>query len=304
MTDRTITEEPGAAPPAVSVIVPHFEDLRALDLCLGALGRQTVSPRTFEVIVADNNSPVGRAKLEALIGNRARLVVVEEKGAGPARNGGVRAARGAILAFTDCDCLPEPEWLEEGVKALRDYDLVGGRMTVLVADPASMTPEEAFERLFAFDNERYVKTLGFTVTANLFCSRATFDEVGDFVGGAVSEDTEWCLRAKGMGKVIGYAEKSVVGHPARRTGPELLSKWRRINSGNYGVEILRRGGRVKWLLKSLLLPASALAHTPKALFGSGVSTLGQRFSALRVLYRMRLWRTGDSLRLLTERRQR
>ncbi len=53
-------------------------------------------------------------------------------------------------------------------------------MTVLAPDPARPTPAEAFELVFAFDNESYVRKKGFTVSANLFCTRAVFDRVGGF----------------------------------------------------------------------------------------------------------------------------
>ena len=43
-----------------------------------------------------------------------------------------------------------------------------------------MTAAEAFESVFAFRNERYVKELNFTVTASMFVWRSVFDAVGDF----------------------------------------------------------------------------------------------------------------------------
>ena len=284
--------------PSLSVIIPHYQDLARLDRCLQAVEAQTFGRQNFEVVVADNNSPVGKAAVEQCINGRAKLVIVMNKGAGMARNGGVRAATGEILAFTDSDCIPEPEWLAEGVKCVADHDFVGGRMTVLVDDPASMAPEEAFERIFAFNNEYYVNKLGFTVTANLICRREIFDSVGDFVGADVAEDTEWCYRAKEAGYKIGYAPKSVVGHPARKSWDELMRKWRRMNTDNFGLATRDGGGRLRWLIKSLLLPASALLHTPKVLVGAGVDSFGQRLAALGVLYRLRLWRTGHSLQLL------
>ncbi len=134
--------------------------------------------------------------MEQAIAGRASLTIVGEKGAGPARNGGVAASNGAILAFTDCDCVPSPEWLTAGIAALERAPVVGGRMTVSTSECKSGA--EAFESVFAFDNEDYVTRKGFTVTANLFCSRKTFDEVGPFRTG-VSEDTEWCWRARDRG---------------------------------------------------------------------------------------------------------
>ncbi|MET3528133.1 glycosyltransferase family 2 protein [Phenylobacterium koreense] len=282
--------------PEVSVVVPHFHDLESLAQCIAALERQSLRAETFEIVVADNASPEGEAAVAALLGGRARLVTVAERGAGPARNGGVAQARGRILAFTDCDCRPEPEWLEKGLEALRGFDFVGGRMKVLVDDPQKMTPAEAFEAEFAFNNEAYVKQKGFTVTANLFCPREVFDRVGGFRVG-VSEDFDWSHRALGQGFRLGYAEMAVVGHPARRSWPDLQKKWRRLNAETYAIYAAERGGKLRWLLRSLALPGSALAHTPRILTSRKLHHPRDRLLALAVLYRLRLWRFWDALRL-------
>lgn len=282
--------------PRVSVVIPHYHDLHALDLCLHALQRQTFPRESFEIIVADNASPEGEAQVAAAIGGRAELVVVTGRGAGPARNGGVMRARGEVLAFTDCDCIPEPQWLAEGLAGLAGYDFVGGGMKVLVEDPARLSETEAFEREFAFNNKAYVEAKGFTVTANLFCSRELFDRVGGFRVG-VSEDFEWCERARSAGYRLGYAPLAMVGHPARRTWPELLAKWRRLNSETYALFRSSKAGRLKWVLRSAALPLSALAHTPRVVASRKLTGVRQKFGALRVLYRLRLWRFVDALRL-------
>lgn len=278
----------------VSVVVPHYHDLRSLGLCLDALSHQTFPREGFEIIVADNASPEGREAIAAIIDGRARLVVVEERGAGPARNGGVLAASGDILAFTDCDCVPAPGWLAEGLAALDRYDFVGGAMEVLTGDPPS--PSEAFEQEFAFDNKVYVERKGFTVTANLFCRRSLFEKVGGFRVG-VSEDFDWCARATAMGFRLGYAPRAVVGHPARRNWDELVKKWRRLNRETYALYSGTGFGRLRWLLRSLALPLSAVAHTPRVLMSRNLRGLGERLGALVVLYRLRAWRCWDSLRI-------
>jgi GT2 family glycosyltransferase len=281
--------------PLVSVIVPHLHDLRGLDLCLAALARQTLPPERVEIIVADNGSPEGEAAVARTVGGRARLVIVAEPGAGPARNGGVAVSRGEILAFTDCDCRPEPDWLEQGTLALSRHDIVGGRIRVLARNPLAPTAPEAFERVFAFDNEAYVTRKGFSATANLFCPRAVFDAVGGFRRG-LSEDVDWCHRARSAGLSVGYAPEAVVGHPARRTWAELRAKWRRLDRESYAR--IAGAGRLGWILRSLMLPGSALVHTPRVLFSGELSGLDQRLAALGVLYRLRLWRLADALRLL------
>jgi glycosyltransferase involved in cell wall biosynthesis len=297
-SDDGLNQGRGALP-HVSVVIPHFRDLQGLDLCLQALGRQSYPADAFEVIVADNNSPEGEAAVRKVIGGRARLVVVTEKGAGPARNGGAALARGAILAFTDSDCVPEQQWLAEGLTALEAYDFVGGRVTVLVDDPQNMSGEEAFERVFAFDFKTYITKKGFTGAGNLFCSQKVFAKVGGFRVG-LSEDVEWSHRATGMGMRLGYAPLAVVGHPARRNWNELWAKWRRVTSETYGLYQERKAGKLKWAIRTLALPLSALAHTPKIFASDQLSTMTQRVAAVRTLYRLRLSRLHHGLTLMRE----
>ena len=139
--------------------------------------------------------------MRELVGARGRVVEVTERGAGPARNAGVRASRGEVLAFIDSDCRPDRRWLEEGLAGLRFSDFVGGRVDVLVEDPRRMTAVEAFESVFAFQNERYVKRRGFTVTASMFVSRSAFDAVGPFENGVPGG---YRLVSQGAGQRVSY----------------------------------------------------------------------------------------------------
>jgi glycosyltransferase involved in cell wall biosynthesis len=280
----------------VSVIVPHYDDLQGLNKCLSALAGQTFSAGQTEIIVADNASPQGWVAVEKAVAKRARLVTVQQKGAGPARNGGVAASTGEILAFIDSDCLPGPEWIAQGVAALAHFDIVGGRVDVLVQDSKRMTAAEAFESVFAFNIEQYATRKGFVGSGNLFCKREVFEAVGGF-GTEVSEDVDWCHRASAKNLSIGYAPRAAVGHPARRSWIELRNKWSRINSQTYSLKLRRRYGRISWIMVCLMLPASALAHTPRVL-GSTKLTKRQKLSALGMLYKIRLWRMWDYCRLL------
>jgi len=280
----------------VSVIVPHYDDLRRLDVCLSALGKQTFPKTDFEIIVADNGSPQGFQEVESIVAGRAKLISIAEKGAGPARNGGAAVAIGEVLAFLDSDCVPEPQWIAEGVVALAGHDVVGGSVNVFANDPDKLTAAEAFECIFAFNNENYLRRKGFVVSANLFCEKVVFDRVGGFATG-VSEDVDWCHRASVQGLRIGFAPKAAVGHPARRSWAELKRKWSRINSQTYVLKLKKRGGKLYWILNCFLLPISAFVHTPQVLMSQKLSGR-QKIAALVILYRIRLWRTWDYCRLL------
>jgi GT2 family glycosyltransferase len=284
--------------PTVSVIIPHYSDLRRLDLCLDALEHQTHPRDDFEIIVSDNNSPEGLEAVEAVIAGRARLTLVVHKGPGPARNGAIALARGRILAFTDSDCVPEREWLAEGLAALTHSDFAGGHMKVLVDDPMNMTAADAFETVYAFQNRRYIQRMGWSVTANLFCPREVFDDVGGFHMGVCTEDVEWCHRARDKGYRIGYAAKAVIGHPSRRTWAGLIKKTKRENVDQFGHITRNGGGRLKWFVKNLAMPFSAPVHSPQALLNKDLRTFRQRVVAIGVLYYIRMLRATDGIRLL------
>ncbi|HEY2358307.1 MAG TPA: hypothetical protein VGH86_12720, partial [Phenylobacterium sp.] len=127
--------------------------------------------------------------------------------------------------------------------------------------------------------------------------RALFDRVGGFKNG-VSEDVEWSHRAQAAGFSLGYATRAVVGHPARRSWSELVAKWKRINAETWGLSAGVSARRLRWLARSLLLPASAVVHTAKVIGSPELSSTGQRLGAIGVLFRIRMWRFRDSLRLL------
>lgn len=289
---------------SVSVIIPHYNDLERLDECLVTLDRQLFPREQFEIIVADNASPCGFDAIEGLIAGRAKLTICHERGAGPTRNAGIAAAGHRHLAFIDSDCLADQAWLASGVAALEapdPPDIVGGKVSVSVHNPGQRSGAEAFEQVFAFDNRAYVRDQHFSVTANLFTRRDVFETVGGFRTG-VSEDKEWCLRAKSFGYRIAYGEAAVVTHPARPDWAALLLKWRRLQSESYLLALERPRGRIRWLLRSWALPASILPHGLEIFKSPALANAGERRRALATLIRLRLWRFADAHRLLLQRK--
>jgi GT2 family glycosyltransferase len=125
------------------------------------------------------------------------------------RNAGWRAARGAVIAFTDDDTIPDREWLRQGLLALADdaADAAAGRIVVpLPNDPTD------YER----DTAR-LESAGF-VTANCFCRRAVLDCIGGFdprFRVAWREDSDLFFKLIEGGFDIVHAVDAVVIHPVR-----------------------------------------------------------------------------------------
>lgn len=275
-----------------SVVIPHYNDLPGLKRCLDALDHQSIEKERYEVIVADNQSLVGQDIIMGLINGRARLVIVAERGAGPARNGGVNAASGDVLAFIDADCIPSKHWLEYGLTALERYDVVGGHVSVLVEQPDCMTGAEAFESVFAFNFAQYIEKKGFAGSGNMFVKRVNFDAVGGFRK-EISEDVDWCRRACALGLTLGYASSAEVGHPARSDWYQLLTKWKRVHLELYALSGTKRFGRIQWLFRTWLMPVSAFVHIRNVLFCDKLPNNTVKWRAIQTLFRLRWWRFVD-----------
>jgi GT2 family glycosyltransferase len=301
-TARAPPLQPDAKPLGVglvSVIVPHLDDYDNLDACLRLLGAQSFPGDRTEIIVVDNGSWRGLDAVRRIVGSRGQVIEATERGAGPARNVGVRASRGEALAFIDSDCRPDERWLEEGLSELLHADIAGGHVDVLVEDPQRMTAAEAFESVFAFRNERYVKELKFTVTASMFVWRSVFDAVGDFIN-SVPEDKDWCERAWRQGYRIRFAPKSVVGHPARRSMEDLRRKWRRLTLES--CERARREGRgpVLVLLRQWAALLAVLPHAFLPLGSRRLSGMRNRLLAIKGLAQIRAYRFSVACRVVVQ----
>ena len=121
--------------PLVSVVIATRDRAALLAQTLDALGRQTWPHDRLEVVVADNGSTDGtRATVESAAARPDMPAVlylsVDEPGKSFAVNAALALARGAILAFTDDDVLPEPAWIERLVAAFDETgaDFVAGRI--------------------------------------------------------------------------------------------------------------------------------------------------------------------------------
>lgn len=105
-----------------SVVVATRDRPVTLGDTLDALAAQTAIPGAFEVILVDNGTQadLGRLVREARARHPQlciRWVREARPGPGVARNRGIIHARGAIVLFTDDDCVPEPGWVEAMVRA-------------------------------------------------------------------------------------------------------------------------------------------------------------------------------------------
>ena len=168
----------GGEHPGISVVMSVRNRAALLRDCLRGLAAQTLGCGNFEVIVIDNCSteplqPVleqARREWGLLIrSDRTR----EDRGPAPGRNMGVRLARAPVIAFTDSDCRPSPQWLERGLAMMRDpaVALASGAVFPKPEQRAKLTSKLTF--VTATEHPTFP-------TSNLFVRRDVFLAHGGF----------------------------------------------------------------------------------------------------------------------------
>lgn len=165
------------SPIDVSVIIPTKNRSVLLRDALSALLAQTHPAEKFEVFVMDNQSTDDTETVVRDFAGRTPFAIHYHKmesdgGPVPARNRAAGLARGRVLAFTDSDCRPCPEWIARGVGGFSDG--VG-----LVTGPVTYKPEQRG----GFFAKRTAETLIEHPTypaANAFYLKSVFDQFGGF----------------------------------------------------------------------------------------------------------------------------
>ncbi|MGB1034084.1 MAG: glycosyltransferase family 2 protein [Primorskyibacter sp.] len=283
-----------------SVVIPHLNQPEFLRRCLASLQAGTRQPD--EIFVVDNGSAEMPEAICAAVPG-VTLLREETPGPGPARNLGVQHATGDVLAFIDADCLADPIWLEVAAREMADpaTEILGGDVRIAYDDPDHLTTLEAYESIYAYRMDRYIKNEGFTGTGNLVVRRAVLEAVGPFAGLSVAEDIDWGKRATGAGHSLRYVADMKAYHPARKTYDELWQKWDRHLAHFFTTAQAKRGGMGIWAVKTVIMGLSPLGELPQILTTDRVQRPGDRWRAFVGVTKVRLYRARVMLRLLLKR---
>lgn len=198
----------------VSVIIPAYNSAETLGACLAALQRQTRPPE--EIIVVNDGSTDGTAQVAAAYG----VAVLHQPNAGQAaaRNRGARVAGGAILLFTDADCEPAPDWIEQMLIPLQAPAVVGvkgryqTRQPQLVARFVQQEYQERYDRMAGAAQIDFIDTYSAAYRRQVFLANGGFDP-----SFRINEDQEFSFRLADRGYRLVYRPQAVVAHQHRAT---------------------------------------------------------------------------------------
>jgi glycosyltransferase involved in cell wall biosynthesis len=224
-------------PPSVSVIVCAYTERRWDDLAAAVVSAaaQTVAP--LEIIVVSDHNAALLARVRRELCGAVVIANEQARGLAGARNSGLAAARGEVIAFLDDDAVAAPNWLEHLLEPYRHPRVigVGGAIEPVWPDRRPPFMPAEFDWVVGCtyrgmpSSAAPVRNL---IGANMSLRRTVFDAVGAFrsdvgrVGTrpAGCEETELCIRARQRlpGSEMIYEPRARVRH---RVTPERAS-WR------------------------------------------------------------------------------
>lgn len=217
--------------PAVSIIIPVFNNLALTQACLESL-RRTRTKAEYEMIVVDNASTDGTAEyLKNLETSGAIRVITNpsNKGFAHACNQGAQAARGSQLLFLNNDTQVTDGWLDALAKTAgqTNVGVIGAKL--LYADGTIQhagiefingIPDHVHRRSSAdFPPANKSRELDMVTGACLMTPRNVFLKLGGFDEAFRNgvEDIDYCLRVRALGRKVVYQPQSVVYHHEGRT---------------------------------------------------------------------------------------
>lgn len=260
--------------PEISVVVASHERPLRLRWLLNALQEQTLQHGRWEVVVAHDSSGSETEQLLrthplARLGVLRHLTFAPGPGPAPKRNAAWRAASAAIVAFTDDDCRPPPEWLERALAAARD------RPGTIVQGSTRPDPDELVlaQRAPHALTQTIDPPVPWAQTCNIVYPREVLEYAGGF-----DEELPWVEDAD-------LAARAIAGGVPYAGAPEMLTyhavhvvslrgRLRAVGRWDAVVELVRRHPGLRrhypaglfwkethgWLL--LLLAGAAVSHGP------------------------------------------
>jgi O-antigen biosynthesis protein len=203
--------------PKVSVVVCAYNAARTLPECLRSLGE--VDYPDYEVILVDDGSKDNTPEIAAEF-PQIRYIRQTNHGLSVARNVGAEHATGEIIAYTDADCVADPDWLRCLVQAMQSQqvDAIGGPNITPQSDGwgaqcVAVSPGNPSHVMLDDCRAEHIPGCNMAFRREALLRLGGFDPQYRQAG----DDVDMCWRLLDEGGSIGYASGGFVWHHRRDT---------------------------------------------------------------------------------------
>ena len=261
--------------PRVSVVVCAYNAERTMEACLASL--EHLNYPDYEVVVVNDGSKDRTLEISERFGY-CRIISQPNMGLSVARNVGAEAATGEIVAYTDSDCVADPDWLIYLVAKMEDSELVacGGPNFPppegsLVPAAVAVSPGGPTHVLLSDDVAEHIAGCNMAFRRDVLLRLGGFDPVYRAAG----DDVDICWRLQDAGHTIGFSPVAVVWHFRRNTVQAYIGQQRGYGKAEalvYAKHPARFNlfGQAKWLGRIYGDLSTALLLSRRPLIYSGV----------------------------------
>lgn len=214
--------------PHISVVVPSYNQPATIDHCLQSLLTQQTQ-HNYEIIIVDSSNQEFRDEIKKVCAQSPIIRLMQEEKQtfpGTARNIGIKAANGKIVALIDADCEADKFWLENIAKNIQEDTIVSG--VILNGTPHSVNGSCSymieFNHFLPFKQAQKDSTVA--ATCNFAAYKTVFEKVGYFTNHRAFEDILFCKKFIGMGGKVVLFNDVIITHLNRTSLDHVIKNQR------------------------------------------------------------------------------
>ncbi|MFC1851613.1 glycosyltransferase [candidate division CSSED10-310 bacterium] len=237
--------------PRVSIIIPVYNGETTLKACLDSLLNLDYPSSELDIILVDDGSSDSTPQIGKQF--QVRLLTTAHEGPSTARNLGIKHAQGDFVAFTDADCIVDPQWIKELLTGFPDDETiasVGGCQRAVPDDPPFANRIQQLLELLDFlggytKGHQKITPVEHNPSCNVMYRKKCLFAVGGFLPGLFpGEDVELDYRLRRQGYTLLYQPEAIVYHHRPRTYRHFFRMIFGYGKGSGGF-ILRRYGLIR-----------------------------------------------------------
>ena len=203
-----------SSPPFISVVVPSFNQPATINNCLQSLLNQSTGDN-YEIIIVDSSHQEYREEIQKVCSQSQCIKLIQEEKQtfpGTARNIGIKASQGEIVALIDADCEASANWLQNIAKNVTENIIVSG--VILNGTPKNVNGTISylieFNHFIPFNQTQKVSTVA--ATCNFAAYKTVFEKVGYFTDHRAFEDILFCKKFIQLGGKVVLFNDVIITH--------------------------------------------------------------------------------------------